>query len=172
MKMWLPTSADVLMLVASLAVTYTVGYASSWFTDIETDWYEKMKPVYTPPGIVFMIVWAILFFLLAISLFLTLRLKNVDGPRAIALALYGVTLVLVFLWTPTFFRWRQFAVALAEIVGMLLISFILIFMHLRRTNSPIAALTLVPYALWLVFAFVLNLHFVTAEQSGAATQHS
>lgn len=172
MKLQLPSSTDVLMLVASLAVTFAVGYASSWFTDNRSEWYDKMKPVYAPPGIVFMIVWAILFFLLSISLFLTLRLKNVDGPRAIAVALYAVNLVLIFLWTPTFFKWRQFAVALAEIVGMLLISFILIFMHFKRTDSPIAAITLVPYALWLVFAFVLNLHFVTADRSGAEAQRS
>jgi translocator protein len=167
MKLQLPSSTDVLLMVASLAVTYAVGYASSWFMDDRSDWYDKMKPVYTPPGIVFTIVWAIMFFLLSISLFLTLRLKNVDGPRAVAIALYAINLVLIFLWTPTFFKWRQFAVALAEIVGMLLISFILIYVHFKRTNSPIAAMTLVPYAMWLVFAFVLNLHFVTAKQSGA-----
>lgn len=171
--MKMPSATDVLVLVASLAVTFAVGYASSWFMDQEAnDWYEKSKPVYTPPGIVFTIVWAVLFFLLAISLFLTLRLKDLDGPRTVALALYAINLVLIFLWTPTFFKWRQFAVALAEIAGMFVISAILIFIHVKHTKTPIAAITLVPYALWLAFAFVLNLHFVTAGQNGPAPKHS
>lgn len=160
--MQLPTTSDVLLLVVSLAVTYAIGYMSSWFADSGgAEWYEKTKPAYTPPGIVFAVVWAILYFLLAVSLFLTLRLKNTVGSRSLAIALYAVNLLLVFLWTPTFFRWRQFAAALAEIVGMLLITGVLIFTHLKHTKSTLAAIVLAPYVLWLVFAFVLNLHFVT-----------
>ena len=59
------------VLIVSLVVVYLVAFVGSLFTSPVTDseWYDSIKPSITPPGWVFPIVWNILFFLIALSLY-------------------------------------------------------------------------------------------------------
>lgn len=150
-----PLQQGILFLIAA-AVTFGVGYASSVFMrGGDRSWYDKMKPKFTPPDIVFKVVWPVLFVLLAISLFLTLRLYGNNAFYPL-FALYILNLVLIFLWTPTFYKWRNFPAAFAEIVAMIAVSLAIIALHVKKTGCMGAAVMMVPYVLWLMFAAVLN----------------
>ena len=59
--------------VLCLIAVYLIAFLGSLFTtnSVNSSWYEQNKPSLTPPNFIFPIVWNILFFLIAISLYLT-----------------------------------------------------------------------------------------------------
>lgn len=166
--------AQVGMWVACVGLTFAVGFASTLALNrmrknnneaaFTPAWYEANKPSFAPPAILFPIAWSVLFALLGTSLFLTVRRQGLIPTQVFAtmIGLYIANLVLIFVWTPTFFGMRKFGVALAEIVMMLMVGIIIIVMQLRSVNPACkgAALTVVPYVLWLLYAFALTTHFV------------
>lgn len=160
------TRSQVGLFIASVAVTYIVGYASTLVTgrtNLRPAWYEMNKPSFAPPPIVFSVAWGVLFMLLSVSMFLTLRRHGRIPARAFGwlIALYAANLALIFWWTPTFFKLRMVGVALAEIAVMIAIVIMITFgqLHLRPV-CPGAIILLVPYGLWLLFATALTVHFV------------
>ncbi len=57
------------VLAFSLIIVYAIAFLGSLFTspNVNSDWYENIKPEITPPNFVFPLVWNILFFLIALS---------------------------------------------------------------------------------------------------------
>ena len=160
------TPAQAGLLVASVAATYAVGYASTLVTgrgNLRPAWYEANKPRFAPPPIVFSVAWGVLFFCLSVSLFLTLRRHGRIPAGAFnwLVALYAANLALIFWWTPTFFKLRRVGVALAEIAAMVAVTVVIATVQLRlRPVCPGAVIPLAPYAVWLLFAAALTAHFV------------
>ncbi|MBU1894396.1 MAG: tryptophan-rich sensory protein, partial [Candidatus Omnitrophica bacterium] len=56
-------------LAICLILVYAIAFLGSLFTDTG-DWYESVKPTTTPPNWAFPVVWNMLFFLIAVSLYL------------------------------------------------------------------------------------------------------
>ena len=160
------TPAQVWLFVASVAVTYLVGYASTLVTgraNLRPAWYEMNKPRFAPPPTVFSVAWGVLFMLLSISLFLTLRRHGrvPAGAFRWLVALYAWNLALIFCWTPTFFKLRKVGLALAEIAAMIAVVITITVLQLRlRPVCPGAIIPLAPYGMWLLFAAALTAHFV------------
>ena len=67
---------------------------------------------------------------------------------------YLVQLLLNAIWTPLFFGFGQYGLALVDIVG-LLVAIVASIALFWRVSIP-AALLLVPYAMWVAFAMALN----------------
>ena len=114
--------------------------------------YLPQSPL-TPPPVVFSIVWSILYFLMGVSA----ALIYVAPPRGLKdqHLLYAGTLLLNFLWPVIFFA---LGLRLAALIALLVMLALAIGTVIRyRPISPVAAWLQMPYALWLCFAFYLNL---------------
>jgi tryptophan-rich sensory protein len=140
------------LLVYSALAVVLAAIIGSLFTKIDA-WYEAVKPAIAPPNFVFPIVWTILFALLAVSLYLSLL--NADKKeRKILIILFAINLVLNVLWSALFFSAQNPAIAFADLI-LLFIS-ILLLIQLTWKVSPLSSWLLLPYALWVSFAGLLN----------------
>jgi benzodiazapine receptor len=117
-------------------------------------WYAGLvKASFNPPDYIFGPVWTFLYILMGISLYLIWIAPK--GPaRDVALAAFGLQLLLNFAWSFLFFYFHQTGWALVEIIllWVTIIMMIQLFYRVRRA----AAWLQVPYLLWVAFATVLN----------------
>ena len=107
----------------------------------------------TPPPVVFSVVWSVLYILLGVSA----ALIYVAPPRGLKdqHLFFAGTLLLNFLWPVLFFA---LGLRLAALVTLLVMLALAVGTIVRdRSISPLAAWLQLPYALWLCFAFYLNL---------------
>ena len=107
----------------------------------------------TPPPAVFSIVWSILYILMGVSA----ALVYTASPRGLKdqHLFYAGTLLLNFLWPVLFFAWELRLAALVTLLVMLALAIGTVLRY--RPVRPLAAWLQMPYALWLCFAFYLNL---------------
>ncbi len=118
------------------------------------EWYHSLnQPPFSPPDWLFAPVWSILYILMFVSLIMILKDGNIKEKSA-PLTLFGLQLVFNLLWTPTFFVNKNISGAL--IVSILLV--ILVYQTIRNfyPYSKTAAMFLIPYLLWTMFALYLN----------------
>ena len=117
-------------------------------------WYAGLeKPAFNPPNWIFAPVWTTLFILMAFALWRILRLP-ISRPRRIALNLFFIQLMLNAAWSWMFFGANSPALGLINILPQLavIVSAIIAFRRLDR----LAAWCLVPLAVWVAFATLLN----------------
>ena len=111
------------------------------------------KPPLTPPGIVFGIVWTLLYGLMAIG---TARVAAAPDSRNRQKALneFIIQLTLNFFWSPIFFNVRSYGLALLWLVilWVFVVRMISAFRKVERT----AARLQIPYLIWVTFAVYLN----------------
>jgi len=140
-------------LILSLIVVYIVAAIGSLFTsnNTNTQWYNSIRPSITPPNWVFPIVWNILFFLIALSLYCAwIKSKN---KKPIIFA-FGINFILNILWSFLYFHLKNPLLAFIDII-LLIISIIIMILITYKINKKSSYL-LVPYLLWVLFASVLN----------------
>ena len=133
-----------------------VGALSGWLTRDGARLYGEtiVKPPLSPPGIVFPIVWGLLFLLMGISA-ARIWLAPPSRARSRSLLLFAVQLAFNFFWSILFFNLQAFGrsffwlMALWGLILWMILSF-------RRVDVPAAWLQ-VPYFLWVTFAAYLNL---------------
>ena len=138
------------ILILSFFVVFLTAYLGSLLTDTG-QWYENIKPSITPPSFVFPIVWNILFILIAISLYFALT--SGKNTKLISF-LFGINLLLNFLWSFLFFYLKQPSYSLIEII-FLWLSILLLIIYTWNINKTSSYL-LIPYLLWVTFATLLN----------------
>lgn len=165
---------NTLKLIIAITVSELAGIIGSVFTTPSIDgWYtEIIKPALNPPAWIFAPVWTTLFALMGISAFLVWAsyfesTENKKKIIKIALALFGIQLVLNMFWSIIFFGFHNPGGAFIEIVFLwfaILIT-IIAFAKVSPPSSSIwtkegrgklAAWLLVPYILWVSFAMYLN----------------
>lgn len=139
--------------------TELVGALSSLLSGNFSPFYNQLvKPPLAPPGILFPIIWAILYALMGISAYMVYVSDAGRTQKKNALTLYAVQLFFNFLWSIVFFRFQQPTAALVVLIVLviLVIAMILTFARLR----PLAGYLNIPYLLWILFALYLNIGFV------------
>ncbi len=111
------------------------------------------RPPLAPPGIVFPLVWTVLYALMGIGA-ARVSLAPRSPARRRALLLFWLQLAVNFFWSLIFFRWQAFGAAFFWLVLLwaLLLAMILAFREVDR----LAALLQIPYLLWVSFAAYLN----------------
>ena len=147
------------VLIASLVIVFAISLIGSLFTSGNTNssWYLENKPSFTPPNIVFPIVWSIIYFLIALSLYFT-WIKAKKSEKMKVATIFGINLIANALWSYLFFGIKNpllsfidIIIILATIVGMIFVA--------GRIDRK-AGWLLVPYLIWVSFATILNLAFV------------
>lgn len=119
------------------------------------EWYENLKhPSWRPPNFLFAPVWTLLFVMIAVSGWLVWTDVGFEEAGRLAMGVYALQLILNYLWSAIFFGMRKLGLALAEMALLWLSIAALIWLF--YPINPLAAYLLVPYILWVSFAFVLN----------------
>lgn len=111
------------------------------------------QPPLSPPGVVFPIVWGILYALMGVGM-VRVSLTPESFARAQGRNAFLLQLGFNFFWSIIFFNFRTYGFALIWLVILwgLILRMILTF---RRTDRPAAWLQ-IPYLLWVSFAAYLN----------------
>ncbi len=137
-----------------ILIALAVGALSSIFTIHGMPAYAQLaKPSFTPPPIVFPIVWNILYVLMGIG---AARVWNTSAPeRPQALFLFGAQLIVNFFWSVLFFGMQLHFLAFLWLLLLLVIVGGMLWFFYRADR--LAGLLQIPYLLWCVFAAVLNL---------------
>ena len=139
--------------VAAVAAASILGQIATYPN--LTPWYTTLnKPPFNPPNWVFAPVWTTLYLLMAFALWRILRISRDTRGRNVALILFFVQLVLNAAWSWMFFAANSPVLGLVNIVPQLfvIIAAVIVFHRL----DIMASLCLVPLAVWVAFASVLN----------------
>ena len=97
-------------------------------------------------------------FLSVFSFTLIASLKTDPKFKKKAFFAYLIQLILNVLWTPIFFRFKNYSLAFIWI--LLLIVSVIIMMIKFYKIKPLAAIIQIPYIIWLVVAAVLNYNII------------
>ena len=114
---------------------------------------QALQPGFTPPDIVFPIVWTILYALMGIGM-ARVQLYGMLPEKNIAGNLFIMQLVLNFFWPLVFFNAQAYGLALAflGVLWILVYRMLLVF----RKEDKLAGNLQIPYLIWLSFAAILN----------------
>jgi benzodiazapine receptor len=119
------------------------------------DWYATLqKPGFTPPNGLFPIVWPILYAMTALSAWIAWRAPGNESDRKLAFIWFFIQLAVGVLWSVAFFALHSPGLGLLVIMALLIAIVITIVLFDRL--SRVAALLLIPLALWVCFATGLN----------------
>ena len=140
-------------LIIIIIITFIVGSFFSFFTMNNMDTFKELKKPVNVPGVLFPVVWSILYLLMSISCYIitTKDDKNKDN----AIIWYGIQLFINSLWSLIFFG---FSAYLFSFIWILLLLAIVIIMIVKFYKiDKMAAYLNIPYVLWILFAGFLNL---------------
>jgi tryptophan-rich sensory protein len=131
------------------------GFVSGLLSRTGSGIYNSIaRPVFSPPGWVFPVVWTILYFLMAAALYRILLHGSQGKNVGNAVFFFVVQLILNYLWSPIFFGLQLYGVAFLEL--LLLLFFIIITTIEFAKIDKKAALLMLPYIIWVSFAAILN----------------
>ena len=143
-----------LAFIICIAIPLIVGGCSSLLTKNAMISFNSMnKPPLAPPGWLFPVAWTILYVLMGIASYKIY--KTDDDMRQLAMLIYGIQLVMNFLWSIIFFNMDLYWLAFVWLMIMWCMIIILVFV--TKQFSIIAMFCLLPLALWTTFAAYLNL---------------
>ena len=143
------------VLILCLIITYAVSLIGSLSTSeaVKSEWYKSIKPSITPPNWIFPVVWTILFFLIALSLYFIWVSKKQKEKNKIIIN-YGINFVLNILWSFFYFGLKSPLQAFFVVI-LLWISILYLIIFDWKINKKSSYL-LIPYLLWVSFAIILN----------------
>lgn len=111
------------------------------------------KPPLSPPGIVFPIVWSILYLLMGIGAYFLSNERKVEISKL--LKIYWIQLILNALWPLVFWRFQAFWLAAVIIIAIL---FLVVWLTLEAFKiNKLSSYMFIPYIVWLLFALYLNI---------------
>ena len=143
-----------------------LGFTAGQLGGPQTAWFQSLeKPAIYPPPAAFGIVWSILYVVIGLALALVASASGAYG-RGIAIILFALHFIGNLAWTPVFFGMQEMWGGLYVLiyVSLSLLVVIAAFWRVRR----LAALMLLPYLAWVLFATALNWQFIAANPDGGA----
>ena len=147
---------DWVKLIVSLATPAAVGALTAVLTKDKTGpvYAALRKPPLSPPGEVFPWVWAALYLLMGIALYLAWSSRH-EGSKTKALSAFFVQLALNAAWPLVFFLAQD--LLLSAVIALALLFAVAVAFTLFRREARVAGLLLLPYLLWAAFAAYLSL---------------
>ena len=143
---------DIKKVIFYIGITVLIGSIPSFFIKIGDVYRSLNRPPLSPPGIIFPIIWTILFILMGISIYRIMMTNN--SKRSEARLIYFIQLILNALWTPIFFGFRNYFLGFLWII--MLIILVITMIILFNKMDKISAYLNIPYLIWLVFALYLS----------------
>jgi len=134
------------------------GYGNRWFASLA-------KPDFMPPGWAFGVAWTVLYIVLGLALAVILHARGAR-LRGAAIGVFLVQLAANYAWSPLFFRAHMVTEAFWLLLFILALSVVATALFARI--RPVAAVLMLPYLAWLVFAGVLN-HSIDRLNPDAST---
>lgn len=135
----------------SILIPVVLGGFVGILTSSNMNYSNLIKPVFSPPAILFPIVWTILYILMGVSYgILKSNLQLTEKGKNI----YYLQLFVNYLWPIFFF---VFDLKLFSFFWILLLIVLVVFMIKEfYYKNKLTGLLQIPYLLWLIFAAVLN----------------
>ena len=140
-------------LILIIIVTFIVGSFFSIFTMNNMDTFKELNKPIEVPGILFPIVWSILYLLMSISYYIVSS-KNDENKKEAEVS-YVIQLIISSLWSLIFFGFEAYLFAFIWLL-LLLISIIVMIIRFYKVDKTAAYLQ-IPYLLWVIFAGYLNI---------------
>lgn len=147
--------------IIAMLISFAPGIFGVFFTPhgMSHVWYNGLvKTGLTPPGWMFSVAWTILYFLLGWALYLIICTVSKKLSKLCAYVLFGVQMLLNAGWSYAFFGAHMPGVALVVLLA-LFISSAWMAREFHRFNHA-AAYMVIPYLLWLMFAFYMNAYIL------------
>ena len=144
-------------LIIAILIPLAVGSFSALISGNMSLYSTINKPAFSPPSIVFPIVWTILYVLMGISSYIIYSSDSADKTKA--LKIYALQLFFNFFWSILFFRYQLYLFSFLWLV--ILIVLICIMIKDFYKINPAAAYLQIPYLLWCIFAAYLNFSIYT-----------
>lgn len=143
---------NIWIFIKSILVPLIVGGIIGFLTSGAMEYSMLKQPAFAPPGILFPIVWTILYTLMGVS-YGILKVNNQTDEKINFI--YYFQLVVNALWSIIFFilKWRLFAFLW---ILLLIVSVIIMIIRFFDKNK-IAGFLQIPYLIWISFAAILNL---------------
>lgn len=129
-----------------------VGFISSSYSNYT----DLTLPSFAPPGILFPIVWTILYTLMGISSYIIS--ESISYQKDKALSIYWMQLMINLLWSIIFFVLNLKTLAFIWII-LLIIAVIIMIKRFLSINK-LAGYLQIPYLLWIIYAATLNLSII------------
>ena len=136
--------------ILSIFLPLILGTLIAFLTTESTSVYNSFnKPPFSPPAIVFPIVWSILYLLIGIS-YTILPYTNEKVDK-----LYYISLLINLIWPLFFFRLSLYCIAV--IILIILIYLVIKLMLEYKKIYNLSFYLMIPYILWLLLALYLNI---------------
>jgi tryptophan-rich sensory protein len=147
---------NLLIFILSFVYVYLVAFIGNFFTSkgVRSFWYLTIRPSITPPDWVFLVVWNILFFLIALSLFFLIKNSKDKEQELKVEILFSINFILNIFWTFFYFTLRKPTFAFIDLI--LLWFSILSLIYISKKIDKKIIWMLIPYLLWVSFAGILN----------------
>jgi translocator protein len=140
----------------AIGASLFIGFMGSLATQEGiADWYPALaKPWFNPPDWIFGPVWIVMYVLMGIAAGIVWSKGFYHKWVQTALYHFGFQLILNAAWSLLFFGLKEPLWALIDIVALFVV--LLFTIKWFKVVSNTAAYLLVPYAVWVLFAAILN----------------
>ena len=146
-------------LLISVAVPMALGYMVSLATSNAQAYYSALElPNFAPASSVFSIVWPILYFLMGLAFYKIWITPAPSELRYRAKALYFIQLAVNLLYPIVFFKLGMNKLGLLLTVILVVLNLALIPTYYKINKT--AAVLMLPYLLWIIFAMFLMISIV------------
>lgn len=154
---------DLILLVAIVLAMIMMSIVVSLFNpNTKEEYYSLSRPKFAPPAILFKIIWIILYILMAWSLYRIILITNTGENTVIQLTLFISQLIINYLWSFIFFKFKKRKLALFNIIILILLVISLIISLIKL--DILSAILLLPYLIWLLFALVLLVYIIKSNK--------
>lgn len=159
---WALFTVPLVMLLGFVSGRIGGSAGDPWFVALA-------KPSIFPPPALFGVIWPLLYTLMGLAAAMVCAAWG-SRYRAPAILAFMLQLLVNLAWSPVFFARHEITIALFVILVLdaAVLVTIVLFWKVRRA----AALLLVPYLLWILFATVLNYEFLRLNPDADGTEVS
>ena len=140
------------VLIISIIIPIIVGVIGNLLGNADMGFDLVKKPSFNPPGIIFPIVWTILYILMGISSYIV-YISNSKYKNS-ALRIYALQLIVNMLWTFFFFNLKWYLFSFLWIILLIILVIIMIYRFIKV--NKLSGYIQIPYLFWLIFASILN----------------
>ncbi len=143
-------------ILVAIGISFFIGFLGQLATQASIeDWYPSLnKPWFNPPDWIFGPVWTVLYVLMGISAGIVWSKGFYHKWVKIALYHFAFQLLLNGFWSVLFFGLKEPFWALLDIIALFVI--LLFTIKWFKLVNQTAGYLLIPYAVWVLFAAVLN----------------